>query len=101
MALPADYLALLESLYQFLDQRKVKYVATIGELIQNYRDTSDAGALKSSARSLLGGMGTLNDIVIDRRNGDVTDDEDKDNEELEKFRERLEELLKTDGFYKS
>jgi hypothetical protein len=76
---------------------KVGFSVVISQILDEISNaTTDANKLliiENAREQLQGGMGSLNDIWICKDNGHLTDDEESDNQKLEEFRVRLQDLM--------
>jgi hypothetical protein len=78
----------LQELSALLDKHEVRY----GPVVRDIAARMAVGGATLSAddrHTLLGGMGSLNDVWISRRNGHKVDDERSANERLDQLRTRL------------
>ncbi len=93
-------IVLLEELQEFLNSRKVNYIA-ISRLLDKFAtvqtDSEKLLILKSEGvqRQLQEGIGSLNDLCISKLNGDITDNLQADNQKLDEYRDKLYDLLKS------
>jgi len=90
---------LLIDLRDFLNSRQVSFSDSISELLNEITsvqtDSEKMFILNSrDTRTLLqGGMGSLNDLIICKSNGHITDDEEVDGQELDEYRNKLRVLF--------
>lgn len=82
----------LDDLVVLLEKHRVAYGATVREIAG--RVGADGEGLSTEDRHrLLGGLGSLTDVWISKRNGHDVDDERSANAELDRLRHRLREFL--------
>ena len=91
---------LLEELQEFLNSRKVSYIAIsrlLDQIATVQTDSKKLFILKSEdiQRQLHEGIGSLNDLCISKLNGDITDNLQADNQKLDEYRSKLFDLLKS------
>ncbi len=91
---------LLEELQEFLNSRKVNYIA-ISRLLDKFAtvqtDSEKLLILKSEGvqRQLQEEIGYLNELCISKLNGDITDNLQTDKQKLDEYRSKLYDLLKS------
>jgi hypothetical protein len=81
----------LEEIASLLEKHSVRYGAILRDSISRL----DAGGQLSvdALHQLLGGMGSLTDVYVSKRNGHNVADEDAANRELDRLRAKLREEL--------
>jgi hypothetical protein len=81
----------LNDLLSLLEKHSVGY----GAILRDIASRLDAGGELSAdnVHQLLGGMGSLTDVYISRRNGHTVDDEGAANRKLDRLRAKLRERL--------
>jgi len=86
-----DLVASLRALEDLLRKHRVKYADVVASVRQDVESGSSQSLATSRLRvqSLFGGMGTVTDVVITKRNGHEVGDEVAANDELERLVDRL------------
>ena len=92
-------IALLEELKEFLNSRKVSYIAIcrlLDKIATVQTDSQKLLILKPEdvQRQLQEGIVSLNELCISKLNGDITDNLQADNQKLDEYRSKLYDLLK-------
>jgi len=89
--------ALLGEIYQFLSSHKVSFATVISHILKEIAsaqtDREKLLVIESAKKELQGGMGSLNDVWICKENGNITNNEQGDNQKLEEYRVRLQGML--------
>jgi hypothetical protein len=91
MSQSKDVVAALRAVEELLRKHAVKYataVTSVRQDIESQRD-QDSVNTRASVRSLFGGMGTLTDVLIAKKNGHLVEDERGANDELERLVHQL------------
>jgi len=84
----------LAEITALLKKHAVEY-ALITESIRQRLAATGELPNETERHQLFGGMGSLNDVFITRRNGNRVDDEAKANRQLDRLRDRLRRELGT------
>lgn len=86
-----DLVASLRALEDLLRKHRVKYADVVASVRQDVESGSSQSPATSRRRvqSLFGGMGTLTDVVITKRNGHEVGNEVAANDELERLVDKL------------
>lgn len=92
--------ALLEELQEFMNSRKVSYIAIsrlLDKIATVQTDSQKLLILQSEGvqRQLQEEIGFLNELCISKLNGDITDNLQTDKQKLDEYRSKLYDLLKS------
>ena len=93
-------IVLLEELQEFLNSRKVNYIAIsrlLDKIATVQTDSQKLLILQSEGvqRQLHKEIGFLNELCISKLNGDITDNLQTDKQKLDEYRSKLYDLLKS------
>ena len=88
MTTTADVAATLTEIRDLLIAHRVRFASTVDGTLLSIAE-SDRADVKKHVLALFGGMGTLTDVFITRRNGHIVDDEGAANARLERLTSRL------------
>ena len=88
----------LEKIESLLIKHKVSYAPFLHDIIIHFRSTDPLGSRdqifpEDIRKHLLGGMGSLNDVWISKKNGDEVEDEESANRKLDGLRKKLHGFL--------
>ena len=94
----SELVASLRALEDLLRKHRVKYADMLTSVREDVESGSSQGLASSRqrVRALFGGMGTLTDVVITKRNGHEVGDEVAANDELERLVDRLWLMVEND-----
>lgn len=88
---------ILSRLLEFLQSHGVRYAIVVENYIKELEAANTDEEIRTIStevrKQMLGGMGSLNDVWISRKNGHIVGDEKTANAELEQLREELRNVL--------